>query len=185
MKVAKKTKKQPRPVSGHVIGVSVLAIIGMTVVMAILFLVGLGLAATWLTTEGKSIWMLIAGLLLMLICPLAVVLGVYRLKVKERLIVGTDRFQIIHRIQGEDEVITQIPYANMSKLEFAQGTQSNYLGIEIAELDEPATYQKQDNFEAIKGVRGFHCVIDGGYTEALETIYEMLVERFRHFHPGE
>src|SRR5262249_29369689 len=100
------------------------------------------------------------------------------------LVVGADRFQIIHRVGGEDEVVTQIPYANMSALKFEQGAQSNYLGIEIAELGEPATYQKNDNFKAVKSVRGFHCVIDGGYTEPLETIYDLLEERLRQHHAG-
>ena len=179
MKPAK--KKQPRVVQGTVIGVSTLAMVGMMVVMVILTVAGLGMVIAWFATKDASIWLLLFGLFMVLIGPAAIGVGIYRMKIKERLILGADRFQIIHQIQGEDQVITQVPYANISKLQFEQGTQSNYVGIEIADLADASTYSKKNVFDAIKGVRGFHIIIDPGYTEALETIYHMLVEHAKPY----
>jgi hypothetical protein len=174
-------KKKPAQVSGYVIRVSVLKMIGMMAVATVLSLVGLGMVVYWFATEGASIWVLTMGLLMLVFGPAGVGLGIYQLKVKERLIVAADRFQIIHRVQGEDEVVTQIPYSNISKITCERGSQRNHVGIDLAELDRPETYQKSNNFETIKSVNGFHCVIYEGYTEALETIYEMLKARLEEY----
>jgi hypothetical protein len=176
-------KKKPSPTAGHVIGISTLAMVGMMAAMTVLFLVGVGLVVGWFTS-GLTIWALIGGILMILICPLAVAFGVYRMRIKERLVVGADCFQILHRVQDRDEVITQIPYANMSAVEFEMGTQSNYIGIHVNKLDDPNTYQKHDDFESTKSVRGCHCIIDPGYTESLEAIYDRLAEKFKQYHPS-
>ena len=175
-------KKKPSPVSGYVISVSTLAIVGMMVTCSILGLAGVGLMVGWFVA-GLSIWALIAGILMAVIGPLAVAMGIYRLKVKERLIVGEDCFQIVHRVLDKDEVITQIPYANMASIKFERG-QNNYVGIDVDELNEPNTYQKNNDFESTKSVRSFHCVIDPGFTETLETIYDMIAERFQQHNPA-
>jgi hypothetical protein len=170
-------KKKPLPVEGQVIGVSVLANLVMMAVSAVICLVCLGLVVLWFVERSFGLGALIAGLLGLVFGSAGVGMGLFRMGVKERLIVGSDRFQVIRQVRGEDEVITQIPYANMSAIKFERGSQSNYVGIDLVELDEPGTYQKNNDFETTKAVRGFHCVIDPGYTEALETIYEMLAAR--------
>jgi hypothetical protein len=170
-------KKKPLPVEGHVIGVSLIANLVMMAVSAVIFLVCLGLVVLWFVERSFGLGALIAGLLGLVFGPAGVAFGLYRMGVKERLILGSDRFQVIRQVRGEDEVITQIPYANMSAIKFERGSQSNYVGIDLVELDDPGTYQKNNDFEGTKAVRGFHCVIDPGYTEALETIYEMLAAK--------
>jgi hypothetical protein len=173
-------RRIPQPVQGQAIGISVLAMIGMIAACTVMFFVGLGMAIGWIIGD-MSVWALIVALILMLLGPAAVALGIYRIAIKERLVLGVDRFQILHRVGGEDEVITQIPYANISEIQFETGKQHNYVGIAIADLHEPNTYQKRDDFESCKAVRGFHCIIDPGYTEAIETIYEMLRDHILRF----
>jgi hypothetical protein len=164
----------PVQVAGQVIGTSLLKMIAMMVVMTFFFFLGLGLTATWFVKDGLSIWALIMGLFLLVICPLAVALGVHQLKIKERLIVGADRFQVVHRLQGEDKVVTQIPYANISAITYTHGTQQNHVGIDLSALDEPGTFEKNNAFETNKQINGFHYVIHGGYTEDLGAIYGIL-----------
>jgi hypothetical protein len=170
-------KKNPLPVKGQIIGVSPLAMIGMMVVCTVIFLVCLGLLVLWLFDQTFGIGALIVSLLGLLFGSAGVAGGLWRLGIKERLIFGKDCFQIVQRVRGEDEVTTQIPYANMSTIQVSRGNQGTYIGIDLADLEEANTYQKDDNFSTIKNVRGFHCVIDPGYTEALETIYGMLASR--------
>jgi hypothetical protein len=174
-------KKKPRQVPGHVIGISTLKMVVMMVVCTVLFFVGMALVVAWSVREGMSVWALIMGIFMLLVCPAAVGMGIYRLRIKERLILGADCFQVVHRVRGEDEVVTQIPYANVTKITLETGEQSNYVGIDLAEPDEPKTYDRRDSFQSTKSVRGCHYVIDEGFTEDLGTIYAMLKERLeRH-----
>ena len=183
MKAAK--KKKPQVVPGTVIGVSALMMGVMMATMAIFSVGGIGMVLAWLFTKDSSIWLLVVGLLAVVICPAAIAMGVYRLRIKERLILGADRLQIVHRIQGEDQVIAQVPYANVALLRWEGGKQSNYVGIDIADLAEANTYEKKDqDFSTTKSARGFHIVIDPGYAESLATIYAMLVERVKPFQGG-
>jgi hypothetical protein len=170
-------KKQPSLVPGHIIGMSAFKMIGLMAVSAIGFVAGVVLVATWFVRGDLSVWALIIGIILLLMGPAGLVVGIFQLSVKERLIVGDDRFQVAHRVRGEDEVVMQFPYRNISKIKFEQGTQRNYVGIDLVDLDELDTYQKKDYFQNTKSVRSFHWVIDGGYTESLETIYELLKKR--------
>jgi hypothetical protein len=184
----KKTKPAaaaaPPVVTGTVIGVSALAMYAMMTVMTVLALAGLGMVISWLVTADASIWLLLVGLVFVLLGPAAIAGGVYRMRIKERLILGADRLQIVHRVRGEDRVITQVPYANVAAIRWEGGTQNNYVGIDLADLADADTYQKNDDFTAIKGVRGFHVIIDPGYTEPLATIYALLVERVKPFQEG-
>ena len=179
MKPAK--KKKPQVVQGTVIGVSTLAMYGMMAVTTVLSVVGLGLVLAWFFTPDASIWLLLVGLFLVVVGPAGIAIGIYRMKTKERLVLGSDRFQIVHQVQGQDEVITQVPYSNISAIQFERGTQSNYVGIEIADLEQANTYSKNNDFPTTKSVRGFHVIIDPGYTEALGTIYDLLVVRAKPY----
>ena len=173
----KKAQAPPTPVEGEVIGVSTLAMIGMMIVCGILTLVGLGALAVYFAVAGTGVWVLVLGLVLLVFGPAGIAMGVIRMGAKERLILGADRFQVVNRIKGEDVVMIQIPYANIAGLVFESGDQSNRIGIELADLTDPETYERDPTFESTKSVRGNHYVLDGGYTEALGTIYEMLKGR--------
>src|SRR5262245_21580105 len=98
MKTAR--KKKPRQVPGHVIGVSTLKMVAMMVVSTIAFLAGMALVVCWFVRENFSTWGLVMGIILLLMAPAAVGMGIYQLRVKERLIVGADCFQVIHRVDG-------------------------------------------------------------------------------------
>lgn len=174
-------KKQPVKVEGYTIAVSTLAMVAMMTVSAILFVAGVALIVAYFAQADFSIWALILGVAMFVIGPAGVGVGIHQLRVKERLILGSDCFQVIHQIQGADEVITQIPYANIATITFERGTQRNYVGIDLVELNEPNTHDSKNRFETNKSVRSFHWIIDPGYTEGLETIYEMLRERVEHY----
>jgi hypothetical protein len=172
-------KKIPAVASGVVIGVSALAMAGMMAVMVVLTLAGLGMVLSWFFTRDASIWLLIVGLVFVVLGPAAIAGGIYRMRIKERLILAADRLQLVRRFQDEDQVILQVPYANISAIRFEHGTQRNYVGIDVADLADADTYSKDNNFTTIKDIRGFHVVIDPGYTQGLAFIYAMIVERMK------
>ncbi|MBV9125110.1 MAG: hypothetical protein JO112_17275 [Planctomycetes bacterium] len=172
-------KKIPSVAPGVVIGVSVLAMFGMMAVMVVLTLAGLGMVLSWFFTKDASIWLLLVGLFMVFLGPAAIALGIYRMRIKERLILAPDRLQMVRRVQDEDQVLLQVPYANISAIQFEHGTQRNYIGIDVADLADPNTYSKNNDFPTIKNIRGFHVVIDPGYTQGLAFIYAMIVERMK------
>jgi hypothetical protein len=96
------------------------------------------------------------------------------MKVKERLVLGAKRFQVIHRVQGEDKVVTQIPYSNIARVSLQGENTTMTIGIDLIDLAEPNSFEKRDAFETNKQVNGFHYVIYVGYVQPLETIHEML-----------
>jgi membrane protein YdbS with pleckstrin-like domain len=175
---AKKKSKQAVPVEGDVIGLSALAMIASMTVCAILTLVAIvGLIAYFTPGSGLSVWALVAGIAVVVLCPLIVLFQVHLLKVKERLVLGADRFQVLHCVGGEDVVVTQIPYANIKEVTFESGGNQRRVGIDLHDMEEPQTFQTKGDFEITRNLNGFDYVIGGGYKEPLESIYQMLCAR--------
>jgi hypothetical protein len=167
---------------GDVIAVSLLAMLASMTVMAVLFIVGIAMVATYFGSGKEySIWLPIVGFVFLVLCPAVIAFQIHLLRVKERLVLGEDRFQVVHRIKGEDVVVTQIPYANLKKVTYESGSDKQRVGLDIHDLDEPDTFEKTDGFETYKNINGFHYVIAGGYQEPVATIYEMLCARLNQY----
>jgi hypothetical protein len=167
---------------GDVIAVSLIAMLASMVVMAVLFIVGAGMVTAYFGSGKEySVWLPIVGFVFLVLCPAVIVFQINLLRVKERLVLGEDRFQVVHRIKGEDVVVTQIPYANLAKITYEDEPGKQRVGLDIRELDEPNTFEKTDGFEIFQNINGFHYVIAGGYKEPVLTIYEMLCARLDQY----
>lgn len=170
MKMDRK-KKKPRPLTGKVIAPSTVPMTRMIAGMAILEAAGLGLIGGWFA--GWGVWALVVGLVVMTISVAGIAVAILRTSNRERVFIGTDRFQIVHRIRGEDVVNTQVRFANVASLTLEEGDK-NYIGINLVDLDDLDAYQADDNFETTRRSDGHHVLIWDRYTEPLSAIYGML-----------
>jgi hypothetical protein len=103
----------------------------------------------------------------------------HRLLSRERLVIGKECFQIIHRKGGRDVVLLQIPYTNIVECRYEVHNQSGRIGIDLAIPDDSDTYTVGLNFESHKAVFGWHYTIEGGYTIGLIPIHKKLMKRIR------
>src|SRR5262249_37143567 len=122
-------------------------------VCTILFIVGLSMSIAYFTGEKEmSCWAAGLAVVMALVFPAAAAFQVYLLRVRERLVLGEDRFQVVHRVKGRDVVVTQLPYANIAEI-VPQGDPMERIGIDLHELDDPHSFDRGD-FQVTKDVNG-------------------------------
>jgi hypothetical protein len=163
----------------------------MILFLILVFVIGLCLTVAWWTGEtGErsgtfyakdwldfllgTFWGFLIGIGIVLVTPLLVVSMILELLARERLVIGSDRLQIIRRLRGHDVVSLQIPFVNVTKCSFEKT--ANRIGIDLAALDDPATY-KQDDLKGKKPLTDRHYVLEDNYQTRLVAIHEKLVER--------
>lgn len=186
--MTRKKPPPPTPVDGLVFGRSATKTIGLIVVNVLLFLFGVFLIWAWATDQvlnpGPNAlrvtwWGVLLGVGVVLGAPFFAVLLLRSLWVKRRLVVGSDRLQVVEHLGGEDTVVLQIPFANMAEFKYEATETERRVGIDLRRLNDPETYARSDNFEVNQQFQGRHFCISGGYqggpssiATALERAYE-------------
>ncbi len=178
------------PVAGEVIGRSIGKILGMSIVLPPIVLVGFGLTAGWLTgrvtddlVEGPSVvtfWGFLVGLFMLLAGPLWLASLVRRLLIRERLVLGSDRLQVVRRQDGRDVVLVQLPYDNIADVVYGVDDFSRFLKIDLKDPDDPKTFG--EDFDHNKETTGHHYIFGSGYRASAATLLEKLNEKMQHQH---
>jgi hypothetical protein len=173
-------KNKAKPVSGEVIGRSILKTIGYQLFLLMIFFVGLFLVWAWWTgfvipgDRTVTWWGLLIGVGAVFPAPLLMAESLYRMVKHERLILGEDRLQVVRRIKGDDAVILQIPYENIADLAYVAKRMDWFVGIDLLEVDDPNTFGGR--FESHKIAEGWHYTIGDGYTVKAARIHKKLKE---------
>lgn len=172
----------PDVVTGEVIKRSLLKTAGLILVLILFFIFALFLVWVWCVTtlsNATAGTLCTATAAILLGAPILAVSLIHRLLVRERLVIGNDRLQIIRRFRGRDVVCLQIPFVNITECTYDATDPKRRLGIgiDLADLDDSATYLKGEDLKVNKELKGWHYVLEGGYQTDLVAIHKMLVER--------
>jgi len=119
-------------------------------------------AVTW--------WGLLIGIAMILLAPLGIKQLVRSLWVKNRLVIASDRLQIIERLSGQDTVVLQIPYSNIADFKYETTKSERRIGIDLRNIADPETYAPKVKFEQNKKVQGRHICFSGGYRRGVKAI---------------
>ncbi len=176
----------PEPVTGDVVGRSLVKTLGSVLFMILVFVFGLFLIWAWWTDTGferfgsphkVTWWGFLLGIGAVLGAPLLVASLVRRLLARERLVIGGDRLQIVRRRGGHDAVVFQIPYANVARCSYEVTSTERRIGIDLVDPDDPATYAGGENFQTNKEFTGWHYTLGGGYQTGVADIHKLLAGR--------
>lgn len=182
----------PSLVSGHVVRRSVVKTIGTMAFLAVLFVFCLFLV--WAKVAGQIIdpsslpkevtwWGLILGIGGVLCSPVGIVYLGYLLLVKRRLVIGDDRIQIAQR---SDEIMLQIPYRNIGKLEYEVTDTERRIGMCLKDTEDANTYDRAGSkWESTETMTGWHYVLNGGYQESVQQIHKRIKDRMKRLRNGD
>ncbi len=170
--MATKKPPAPRPIDGVVFERSAAKIFGFIVLNAVLFLFGVFLIWAKLTgqvldrgSNEKQVtwWGLLLGVVAVLGAPAMTFRLVRSLWVRRRLVVGSDRLQVLEHLRGQDTVVVQIPFANIAEIKYEATKTDRRVGIDLVEIDDAKTYAPHENFRRNRQFEGRHYCISGGY----------------------
>lgn len=181
----KKDRAGHVPVSGDVIRRSAKMLVGGMFLAVASFLFGLALFwAYWndfiipigglryqVTEEGA-----LFGFLTLLFAPVGFGVAAFPLLARQRIVIGSDRVQMIRGRAGRERVIDQIPYWNIADSASVTGEAGRYVGVDLFDLDDPDTFASWD-FEKSKKTFGCHWRIWGSHELPPDVIHEMLDAR--------
>ena len=85
------------------------------------------------------------------------------MRARRRLIVGTDRIQLVELVGNDDTVVLQIPYSNLAEVKYEATRSHRRVGIDLLDLNDPETYAPRTNFETRRRAIGRHFCITVGY----------------------
>ncbi len=175
-----------KSVTGEVYKRSILKTIGSIVFLIFLFFFGLLLVWAWWTGatfqrlgEAHTVtwWGLLIGIGSVLGSPILIVSLIRRALLGERLIIGSDRLQIVRTQGGRDVVRVQIPFANVAECSYEVTESERRIGIDVANPSDPATYVQGEQLAANKELRGWHYILEGGYQTGVAAIHKKLAEK--------
>jgi hypothetical protein len=102
-----------------------------------------------------------------------VLLTLVRLATGQRLVIGSDRLQIV---QGAETIVAQIPYRNIAGLASFTYSWRKFLGFDLANPHDAETFwswgQRGNSY-------GFHFILADSYAEALDDIRNRILTYFQ------
>jgi Mn2+/Fe2+ NRAMP family transporter len=108
------SQSPPQPIAGMVFGMSVIRTLVLVVLSMLLLFLGAFLVWAKVTdqvldphTVPRKVtwWGLVVGVLMVLIATIMIVVLLWGLWGRHRLVIGADRLQMITRLRGEDTVV--------------------------------------------------------------------------------
>jgi hypothetical protein len=178
------------PVAGDVIPRSTAKMVGGIAFTAIIFVAALfiiwayftgfelGLPSASVQVNWLGAFLAFVGVVL---APL-IILGLgFMLLTNRRIVLGSDRLQVLQRLGGADKVTTQIPYRNIANLACDTDEGARFLGIDLVNVDDGETFATDSNFAREKSTYGWHFRVFGGYQKDVRTIHDMLARRLQDY----
>ena len=172
------------PAKGVVIPRSALKTLGTLAFLLVMLVGGIAIVWAWWTETGLPlpsgvvhINMVggIAGILAAAIGAVLLPLIGLLLFVGEKLIVASDRLQIVQM----GKVVTQIPYRNIANMLLGNDEGVEFIGIDLHDLDDSDTFASGCNFQSSKTSDGWHFRLLGGYQKGLAEIHQLLLDQMR------
>lgn len=184
----KREGEPPYPVTGEVIGTSKLKLLGVTALGLVLvpvcgFLLfdGLFIGGQNTVLPFRLSWwgyvLAVGGLLVGLLCGVGGPLGFLW---PTQLVFGQEVFQEQRKAGGGWEVILQIPYANLRKVQYEKKDDNDYIGIRFHDVDDDEMYMEGTTARHQTAQnKGWDYILDGLYTKSLKEIAAELDDRAR------
>lgn len=89
---------------------------------------------------------------------------------KGRVVVGTDRVQIVSTSGGEDVVVAQVLFANVIELLFVKDDAGKRIGVSLADRDAEGTFAQGNTIRPWDTREGFSFVIEDKYEGQIEEL---------------
>ncbi|HZZ42612.1 MAG TPA: hypothetical protein VFE58_06720 [Tepidisphaeraceae bacterium] len=177
----------PPAVQGTLIGRSASKTVVMLGVNALLFVFGAFLVwakMTGLTLDAGSQpkqvtwWGYLIGMAGVLLTPVACYRLLRAFWVRERLVIGADRLQVIERRPEGDAVTLQIPYKNIADVRYETTSSDRRVSVTLHDVNDPATYALRPRFRETHEATGRHLHIGSGYRSGPREIAAALQGAF-------
>jgi hypothetical protein len=91
-----------------------------------------------------------------------------------RIVIGTDRLQIVEGLGEDTTVLVSVPYANIEVLKCVEIGYWHQLELEVCDTHDPETYFAGINIEENFRTLGHHYEIAGGYELPMEEIEALI-----------
>jgi hypothetical protein len=180
--MAARGDEAPQRIKGTVIKRSLLTACGMLVFLMFLLLVGPALLCAWWTEFDvplpagdlriTSLGGIIGGIACFL-APLMMAGIIAMLVIGEQIVLGEERMQIVTR---SGKVTLQIPYANIAKVSVVNDQGVKYLGLNLADLEDPDTFASNWDFAEHRKKQGWHYTIQSGFQRSIDEIHDLILE---------
>jgi hypothetical protein len=99
--------------------------------------------------------------------------------VKQRLIIGDDRFQLVRRVAGRDHVLCQLLYANIASISCEKLSAATAILITLKDPDNPDNAAARRRMGMNVG-DGRHLCLANEYSTPIEAIYQKLAARYKN-----
>ena len=182
------TQRVSVPVNGIVIPRSQVKTLGLIVLAVLFFPVGCFLVWAKVQTElfgpssgGREItWYgLLLGILGVVGAPIMVYQLARSLWVQRRLIIGSDRIQIVESLDGADVVVFQIPFANIALVEYEVTATDRRVAIDLNNPDDPESFAEDVSFRAIANSLGRHYCITEAFQDGPDEIADEIKQALK------
>lgn len=174
------TDERPDPVDGTVFETSTVLVLVCLLFGLFLTVAGAVLLVWLLSAAARNdppSFKLIFGTAVGPLGAFFVFLGVRLLVRRKRLVVGEDRFQFVERVGGEDVVIAQVMYANVTGLALNRVGDAKVLSVRLARSNAAGTYDTGRYFRVVRPLadgRGYEARIPDDFRGGLSAIHEAL-----------
>jgi hypothetical protein len=169
------------PVSGQVILVSSFKLVVGIALLCLALVVGIVAIWGWWTGTNLPLPLLgernrntgaVTGAFMVIIATLFLPITVLYAIAREKLIVATDRLQIVQN----GKVCVQIPCRNIACIAIGNDEGLAFLGIDLKDPDDAETFAEGWDFKESKG-SGWHYRLTDFYQRRLDEIRALIVER--------
>lgn len=95
--------------------------------------------------------------------------------VRRRIVIASDRFQLVETIRGEVVVVVKIPFENIAKVGYVNKSRNHFVGIDLLNPDDEETYVRRwREFKQRKNQCGWHYPIRNYYQIEPQLIAKQL-----------
>lgn len=105
----------------------------------------------------------------------------WKVRKGRRVIVGTDRLQIVEGLGEDITVLVSVPYANIEVLKCVEIGYWHQLELEVFDTHDPETYFADVNIEENFRTLGHHYEIAGGYELSMEEIEALIRQAWKRW----
>lgn len=168
----------PDPVDGTTFGPS--ARKGLYAVLGALFLVLIGtIVVVWrfAVPDGDtrpSVFLTLGAVALALLGAVFVVLSIVMMMRKRRVVIGTDRVQIVQGVGGVDVVMAQLMFANVAGLVMMKHEGGRDVRVRLTDRGAEGTYDAVNAIRLRPDAKGFEFAIFDEFEGKIEDLLEAL-----------
>src|SRR5262249_23663235 len=129
-----------------------------------------------LADRRPTLFITIAAGFVGILGPFLVIHSILQMLRKRRLVIGTDRLQLVQTSGGEDVVVAQVMYANISGLVPTKTEAGKQLNVKLEERNAAGTFDSVNVIRPTPNKAGHDLVIEDHFEGKLEDLVNALEE---------